>query len=177
MYLHAYGLTSFNIMARDRALLQELLLMKLGKEALILIRHNLNTNKNEGINRGISASLPKNVNFSRTAKGRLSSAVDRMNWGAGESLHRKLEACGSPVTRGGRVAVAVHGIQKTAEYDKERYKKSDVRYRKASQRFRAIRDHYRTKAERKVYEKHQLDPKPAFKTIYKKKWDHCYSKL
>jgi hypothetical protein len=177
LHFHAYGLKSMNISPRDRALLQELFLMKLGKEALTLIGQNMNTNKNEGINRGISASLPKNVNFSRTAKGRLSAAVDRMNWGAGNSLHRKLEACGSPVTRGGRVAAAIHGMQETAEYFQEHYKQTNVRRRSARRRFSLIREHYRTRAERKLYEKHQLDPKPAFKTIYKRKWDHSYSKL
>jgi hypothetical protein len=178
VHLHSYGLKEFNMTRHDEHILRELLLIKLGKEALQLTKLNQNTNKNEGINRGISASLPKNVNFSRTCKGRLSASVDRLNWGAGDSLHRKLEACGTPVTRGGRVSQAINSLQKVSNYDREHFKLSSVRARERKCKQSQIQEHYTTKKKAREYKKHQLDPKPRIKTVYKsKKWDHMYSKL
>ena len=53
--------------------------------------HRLTMDKNESINRLFSAYLPKNVNFSRNAQGRVGSIIDRINYGAGISMLRKLE--------------------------------------------------------------------------------------
>ena len=52
---------------------------------LTLTKLYLNTNRNEGLNRELSASLPKNVNFSRNVKGRACATIDRLNYGAGDS--------------------------------------------------------------------------------------------
>ena len=52
---------------------------------------NLNTNKNEAANRGLSASLPKNVTLSRNCTAQAYTAMYRMNYGIGASLLRKLE--------------------------------------------------------------------------------------
>ena len=67
----------------DRATLEGLIEMRLGNSALQMTRHRLTTDKNESINRSFSASLPKNVKFSRNAHGRVSSVIDRINYGAG----------------------------------------------------------------------------------------------
>lgn len=70
----------------DRRLLNELLRLRLGEAALLLMDQNTNTCKNEAINRSISASMPKNVNWSRTGRGRMLATCDRINKGTGESL-------------------------------------------------------------------------------------------
>ena len=88
----------------DRATLKGLIEMRLGNSALQMTRHRLTTDKNESINRSFSASLPKNVKFSRNAHGRVSSVIDRINYGAGNSMLRKLENVHCPITRGGQVA-------------------------------------------------------------------------
>ena len=75
----------------DRATLKGLIEMRLGNSALQMTRHRLTTDKNESINRSFSASLPKNVKFSRNAHGRVSSVIDRINYGVGNSMLRKLE--------------------------------------------------------------------------------------
>ena len=51
-----------------------------------------------------SASLPKNVNFSRNAQGRVCSVIDRIKYGAGNSMVRKLENVKYPITKGGSQA-------------------------------------------------------------------------
>ena len=75
-----------------------------------------NTNRNEELNQSLSASLPKNVNFSRNVTGRACAAIDRLNYGTGASLLRKLERNRAPIPRGGRVARVARQIQREALY-------------------------------------------------------------
>ena len=72
-----------------------------------MTRHRLTTDKNESINRAFSASLPKNVKFSRNAHGRVCSVIYRVNYLAGNSVLRKWENVQCPITKGGQVARAV----------------------------------------------------------------------
>ena len=85
----------------NRAALQRLIEMRVGAPALQLTKMRLTTNKNEAANLAISASPLKNVKFSRKARGRLCSEIDRMNYGAGVSLLRKLESVQYLITPGG----------------------------------------------------------------------------
>lgn len=174
-YLSSVGIDKLNISTEDRQKLKAIIEMKLSEESTALQKLNTNTNKNEAVNRGISASLPKNVNFSRNVLGRASAAVDRMNHGLGESMLRKLEAVGSPVTKGGYVARAIRGFQHQSIYHTMYKKRKDVKRRNLMNRARAIRQHYyayrnRVKAQKAVYRKGQIDPKPKIKrpTIKKK---------
>ena len=105
-----------NMADGDRLTLQGLIEMRLGNAALQRKRHRLTTDKDESINRLFSASLPKNVNFSRNAQGRVCSVIDRTNYGAGISMLRKLENVQCPITKGGRVAQAVKDIQHDVVY-------------------------------------------------------------
>lgn len=90
--LKRVGLKHLNVTEHDWQLLRDILKLRLGPDALHLTKTNLNTNKNEGSNRGLSASLPKNVNFSRNAPARACSVVHRLNNGAAKSLLLKLQA-------------------------------------------------------------------------------------
>lgn len=164
-----WGIRKFNMSPSDRAQVKAVLEMKFGSHSIHLQKLNSNTNKNEAINRGISASLPKNVNFSRNVGGRSASSIHRLNYGPGDSLLLKLETAGCPVTRGGCVAKAIRGLQKQSEYAREYKRRRDVRRRKSINKAKAICEHFRAKHERKKagkkmgYRKHQLDPKPTLR--------------
>ena len=60
--IHAYSAC----LQSDGALMRELLCIRLGEAALIVLDKDTNICKNEAVNRSLTASLPKNVNFSRT---------------------------------------------------------------------------------------------------------------
>ena len=86
-HLKASGVAWLNMTDADRLTLRQgLIEMRLGNAALQMTRHRITTDKNESINRPLSASLPKNVNFSRNAQGRVCSVIDRINYGAGISV-------------------------------------------------------------------------------------------
>lgn len=149
----------------DRQLLRELLRIRLGEAALLLLDQNTNTCKNEAINRSLSATMPKNVNWARTGRGRMLATCDRINKGIGESLLYKLEVVGAPVTKGGAVARAVRQLQHEGEYKKQYRKRADVRRRQTQARFTQRREHHAAKMARKscrdsrgAYLKGQLDP-------------------
>lgn len=161
LYLNTYGLSEVNISAEDRELLRALLLLRLGVKSLELTRTNANTNKNEAINRGISTSLPKNVNYSRNAKARACSAIHRLNLGAGNSMIRKLEAVGSPISKGRQVARAVHQMQVESRYHKQYTKRKHFKQQTIRRKVRHIKEFYAAKRLRKTqpeYKKGQLDP-------------------
>lgn len=155
---------SLNMSEVDRALLKELLSIKLGEAALQLLDKNTNTCKNEGINRAISTSLPKNVNRSRTGKPRMLAVCDRINKGPGESLLFKLQTVGAPIAKGGRVARGAKALQQEKRYQQQYRQKASVRKHINQAKFTKYRTFNQAKAERKVqgdrakYAKGQLDP-------------------
>lgn len=155
----------------DKILLKELLRIRLGEAALHLLDQNTHTCKNEAINRSLSASLPKNVNWARTGRGRMLATCDRINKGIGESLLHKLEVVGAPISRGGRVARAIQQMQHECQYNKAYRKRKDVRRRRLQAAFTQRREHNRVKMARKnadtrgAYLKGQLDPKLDSKAV------------
>ena len=94
MYLQQYGIHALDMDEKDKLILKEIVKMKLSVSAVESMRLNTNTNKNEAANRGLSVSLPKNVNFSRNGNGRAHAAVHKTNNGVGESTIRKIENVG-----------------------------------------------------------------------------------
>ena len=138
--------------------------MQLGNSALQMTRHRLTTDKNESINRSLSASLPKNVKFSRNAHGRVSSVIDRINYGAGNSMLCKLENVHCPITRGGQVARAVKQIQYEVEYQRQYKRRSSVRLHIRHTKLKRMQNYFDSKRNRRPedrYLKCQLDPKPS----------------
>ena len=163
-HLKASGVTRLNMTDADRLTLQGLIEMRLGNAALQMTRHRLTTDKNESINRSFSASLPKNVNFSRNAQGRVCSVIDRINYGAGISMLRKLENVNCPITKGGRVALAVKDIQHGVVYQRAYSRRPSVRLHRRRTKLNRMRDYFEAKRNRRqvdIYRKGQLDPKPA----------------
>ena len=160
-YLWNSGLRALNMTDADRSTLRRLINVRLGVDALRLTRFNLNTNKNESVNRALSVSLPKNVTYSRNAVARANSTVHRLNLGAGNSLLRKLETVGSPITKGRYVARAVKQMQKESKYHLSYAKNKAIQRRKQYNRIRKMREYLRAKNLRRLntgYRKGQLDP-------------------
>jgi len=117
-------------------------------------------NKNEAAYRAISASLPKNVKFSRNAQQRLCSVIDRMNYGAGVSLLRKLESVQCPITPGGRVAQAAKQMQNEGEYQRAYRRQPSVKRHARYAKFRRMSNYFAMKRNRRqvdIYKKCQLD--------------------
>lgn len=170
-YLQACGFTDLGMTESDREVLRGLLQFYLGSEALKLISKNTNTNKNEGVNRAISSSLPKNVNFAKTATARALSAVTRLNKGAGNMLVESLEGVGCPISKGGNVAKALKQVQKRHTYHRAYSKLKRVKAAKRKRMVVQMYEHMRAKQQRLAssYIKGQLDPAPPCRAPSKKK--------
>lgn len=162
-YLSKCGLHHLNMEAYDRQIMTALLLLRLGVAALRLTKQNMNTNKNEALNRGLSVNLPKNVNFSRNAAGRMHSTIHRLNHGDGNSLIKKLEHVKCPISKGGQVATAVRHMQVVSKYHTMKFRRNIDKRQKVTNRLRNMRAHITAKYHKRIkpdhtYKKGQLDP-------------------
>ena len=169
VHLHSGRISHLNMTDTDRATLRNLINIRLGVRALEMTKLCMNTNRNEGLNRSLSASLPKNVNVSRNVTGRACAAIDRLNYGTGASLLRKLESNRAPITRGGRVARVAAQIQREALYHRMYMHRRALRRRllvnkrkrfdavRAAKRHREASAQTRVAAQKAVYRKGQLD--------------------
>jgi hypothetical protein len=168
IYLHTAGIRYLSMTNGDKKLLENLMKLRISVEALETTKLNTNTNCNEGYNRGLSASLPKNVSFSRNAAARAHAAVHRMNWGHGESLLRKLQAVGSPVTKGGFVAASIKSLQQQSVYNQKYTKTKLAKVKMLRRKATQIKAFYKAKHKSRIaklqqdgYRKGQLDPIPG----------------
>lgn len=180
MYLQTGRIHHLNMTDADRVTLRKLIEMRLGIQALAITKLCLNTNRNEALNRSLSSTLPKNVNFSRNVTGRACAAIDRLNYGAGTSILRKLELNNAPISKGGSVARATRQIQREALYHRTyMYRRSVVRrllYNKrkrfdairAARRRREATAQTRADARKRGYRKGQLDQQVKQKSKQKK---------
>ncbi len=162
-YLSKCGLHHLNMEPDDHQILRALLLLRLGVASLRLTKQNMNTNKNEAINRGLSVNLPKNVNYSRNAAGRMHSTIHRLNHGAGNSLIQKLEYVQCPISKGGQVARAVKQMQVLSKYHTMKLRQNIDKRQKLANKLRRIRAYITAKYRKRIkpdhmYKKGQLDP-------------------
>ena len=172
LYLSPNHLTHLNITHSDREQLRGLLNIRLGVDALEKTKLNLNTNKNEAANRGLSASLPKNVKFSRNCTARSYAAVHRMNYGIGASPLHKLEQAKCPIASGGRVAKSIHQMQHTQHYHRQYARRRAVRMHRMYSRLRRIKAYRQAKQRQRdidVYKKGQLDMARGISDVNKRK--------
>ena len=70
----------------DKELLETLLEMRLSEEAITKVSSRTSTQKCEAFNRSTSATIRKEVNFSKNCEGRVQSAVHRINNTLGETF-------------------------------------------------------------------------------------------
>ena len=168
-HLKACGLHKVNMTDADKAALQRLFEMRLGAPAFQLTKMRLTTNKNEAANRAISASLQKKkkLKFSLNAQqGRLCSVMDRMNYGAGVPLLRKLESVQCPITIGGGGVSHKQQkqIQNEGEYQRAYRRQPSVKLYARYAKFRRVSNYFAAKRNRRqvdIYKKCQLDVRAA----------------
>ena len=124
MFLGCNKITHFNMDDNDKHILCEVLKMKLSVEVVESMKLYTDTQKCEAVNRSLSISLPKNVNFSRNMIGRASSTIHRLNNGPGTSAIDKCSNSG--ITLSSRSVRALKQMDREASYQQEYQKRPDV---------------------------------------------------
>jgi hypothetical protein len=89
-----HQVTHLNMTESDKNILLEVLKMKLSCDVVQRLQLNTNTQKCEAVNRSISVSVPKNVNYSRNFEARVHSTIHRLNNRLGSSLKTKVKHLG-----------------------------------------------------------------------------------
>ena len=162
MFLASNKIHHLNMDESDKDLLLEILKMKLSTASVEQMKLYTDTQKCEAVNRSLSVSLPKNVNFSRNMEGRAHSAIHKLNNDPGTSTIQKCENSG--VKLSARVKRSLISMDKEAEYERIYSKKTEVVKHKLVRQSRAIQEHTAFKMNSKVkgdYQKGQLDPVPS----------------
>lgn len=175
MFLAIQKLTNLCMTENDKHLLQEILKIKLSEASAEQMKLGTSTQKCEAVNRSISVSLPKNVNYSRNMDGRLASTVLRLNNGLADSTEKKLKSFG--VELSGASKKALKQMQHEEEYHKAYAKRPQTLRRNLVNRARQISDHNKYKHKHPSassdYCKGQLDPVTQSKGDNSD--DHAYS--
>lgn len=169
MFLASNRMYNLNMNENDKVLLLEILKMKLSVASVEQMKLYTDTQKCEAVNRALSVSLPKNVNFSATMEGRGSSAIHRINNNPGTSAMKKCENAG--VELSSRAKRALSALDRDADYHRNYSKRSEVVKHKLILHSNKIQEHSEFKQTNSVksdYRKGQLDP--ASRT------DHAYSR-
>ena len=94
------------------------------------------------------------------------SPIDRINYGAANSMLRKLENVKCPITKGGRVARAVKRIQHNVVYQRAYSRRPSVRLQRWHTKLKRTKRLFEAKEKRRQedrYRKGQLDPNPAIR--------------
>ena len=145
----------------DRALLTDIIELKLSVAAVGEMPYNFSTNKCEAVNHAISASLPKNRNFGRNGEARTCAAVLRVNNSIDVAVGKTLQAVGAPLHKDSKSVSALKKIKGEDDYDKQMHKDPKVKAKKAKARRRQATDYAesKNKKRKKEYQKDQLEPK------------------
>ena len=146
--------------------------MKLSVAAVEQMKLYTDTQKCEAVNRALSVSLPKNVNFSATMEGRASSAIHRINNDPGTSSIKKCESAGIELST--RAKRALRSFDVEAEYSRDYATRSEVVKHKLIQHSNKIQEHSEYKRVTKTksdYRRGQLDASPSTSGL---KNDHTY---
>ena len=77
------------------------------------------------------------------------SVIDRINYGAGISMLRKLENVQCPIIKGGRVARAVNDIQHDVLYQRVYSRRPSVRLHRRRTKLNRMRDYFEIKRNRR----------------------------
>ena len=88
---------------KDIEQLNECIDYRLGHDVMKKVKYLQNTQKVESVNRAIGITNPKNMTFTRNARGRISSAVHAVNDGVAESIASSCRESGADLTPGTRV--------------------------------------------------------------------------
>ena len=85
---------------KDIEQLNESIDYRLGHDIMQKVKYLQNTHKVESVNRAIGITNPKNMIFTRNARGRASSAVHAVNDGVAESIASTCRESGTELTKG-----------------------------------------------------------------------------
>lgn len=124
MFLSSNRIHNLNMNDNDKVLLLEILKMKLSVASVEQMKLYTDTQKCEAVNRALSVSLPKNVHFSATMEGRVSSAIHRVNNDPGTSTIKKCENSGIELSS--RTKRALTAADRDADYHRNYAKRSEV---------------------------------------------------
>ena len=95
----------------------------LGHDIMKKVKYLQNTQKVESVNRAIGITNPKNMTFTRNARGRVSSAVHAVNDGVAESIASTCRESDADLTQGTRVTRGLLALSRQNHLRKT-YKKS-----------------------------------------------------
>lgn len=155
----------------NSATFSEVLKMRLSCDAVHRLRFNTSTQKCEAVNKSISVSLPKNVNYTRNFEARVHSTIHRLNNKLGESLKAKVKHLGGELSR--RTLKSLHQMEKDNIYHRLYKKRPATRRRILERHGNMIQAHlkYRMLASRRNsdYRKSHLDTEI--------KGDHSYAQV
>ena len=157
-HLATSKINQLNMTDKDKSLMLEILKMRLSEEAFMDMKLNTNTQKNEAVNRSLSVSLPKNVNFSRNLVGRVASTIHRINNTTGKSTIEKCTNVGVDLSPLAKQSLMQMG--KVEIYKRQYNKMPEVKNRRIKQLGRDINAHKRYKESGGIdtdYKKGQLD--------------------
>ena len=108
---------------KDIEQLNESIDYRLGHDIMQKVKYLQNTQKVESVNRAIGITNPKNMTFTRNARGRVSSAVHAVNDGVAESIASTCRESGAELTQGTRVTRGLLALSRQNHLRKT-YKKS-----------------------------------------------------
>ena len=141
----------------DEQTIVRLLGKRIGQEALEKTKYGTSTQKAESMNHAFAVTNPKGVlTFSRNASSRDHSAVHLVNNRHANSIVKKCEAAGCPVTAGSPAAKALEEMDKKQKYFMKRAKGKSYKKRRAQLRAQRFQLYYTTQ---QLYKRGQLDPK------------------
>ena len=122
------GISNLQMEESNLILLKEILMMRLSESASDTLKLNTSTQKLEASNRGLSVSVPKNVNLPRNFEQRIASAVLRINNAQSTALQMKITKLGASLSPD--VRIVLNSLDHRTRYLKAYKKQFKVKKRR-----------------------------------------------
>ena len=161
-YLSRYVRGRFSLTTKDEELLKILLKTRIGDEAIERTKYSTSTQKSESMNHAYSMTNPKGtLTFSRNGAPRDHSAIHLVNNQHANSIIKKCEAAGCPISAGSPAARALAAMDKKQQYYKKRVRGQNYKKRRAQCRAERFHNYYaqNNHRARNLYQPGQLNPK------------------
>ena len=128
----------------DLIKLKECIHYRLGHGVLGKTKYLLSTQKCEAVNKAISATVPRNLTFSRNHDGRTDAAIHTVNFGIGAAILTECEQAGVGLTHGTRVTRHLWKMQREREMLKLQKKSPATKAQRKRKRKRLYAIHAET---------------------------------
>lgn len=156
-YLSRYVRGRFILTSKDEEILKTILEKRIGDEAIERTKYRTSSQKSESMNHAYAMTNPKGtLTFSRNGASRDHSAIHLVNNQHANSIIKKCEATGCPITAGSPAAKALAAMDKKQQYHKKRVMGKIYKKRRAQCRAERYHTYY---AKRNLYQPGQLNPK------------------